>query len=40
MAYYRGNVSLPDFLLTLAHILFIIVLITIVPPGCLASSHP
>ena len=40
MAYYRGNVLLLDFLLTFAHIFFITVLITIVPPGYLISSHP
>ena len=40
MAYYCGNLSFPDFLLTLIYVLFIVVLITVVPLGCSASSHP
>ena len=40
MAYYHGNLSFPDFLLTLIHILFIAVLIIAIPPGYSASSHP
>ena len=40
MAHYHGNLSFPDFLSTLVHILFITVLITIVPSSCSASLHP
>ena len=40
MAYYRGNLSFLDFLLTLIYILFIAILITTIPSGCSASSHP
>ena len=40
MAYYRGNLSFLDFLLTLIYILFIAILITTIPLGYSASSHP
>jgi len=39
VAYYRGNFSSPDFLLTLIHILFISVLIIAILSGRLASPH-